>query len=311
VANTFIKTQQIVRAAMLLLQREIVLPRLIWTQPGNAFVGQLDDTVTLAVPAILTARTRTMRSATALQADDLTETKVGVKLDTHVYQLLNISDEQLTLDIVDFAAQVLNPQMRAVAEGLENVIAAALAAATPFTGNIAVAGSGATPSEPYNVAVDAAKALNDMNVPRAGRVLLLGSALEAFFLKSDKLSRVNESGTDTALRDARITRVAGFDVIGSNAIDPNVGYAFDRFAIATAVVAPSLPEGASMKERVVDPNGIGLRFLRDYNPTNSTGPVDRSLVDAFAGAKSVEQPPPDNPAGAAKNRRLVKLVFTP
>lgn len=306
-ASTFIKADQIVRAASLLLQREIVLPRLVFQQPGNAFVGALDDTITLAVPAVLASRTRTMRSSTALTADDLTETKVPVKLDTHVYQLLNITDEQLTLDVVNFTTQVLNPQMVAVAEGLENVIAAAFAAATPFASSIPMTEG---TDDPYDVAVDASKELNKLNVPRAGRYLLLGSNVEAAFLKSDKLSKVNESGTDSALRDAVITRVAGFTVIGSNAIGVNDAYAFHQLAVAAAIVAPSLPDGATMKARVVQ-DGMGLRFLRDYNPTNSTGPVDRSLVDCFAGAASVEQAPPDNPGGTKKNRRMVKIAFTP
>jgi hypothetical protein len=63
-----------------------------------------------------------------------------------------------------------------------------------------------------------------------------------------------------------------------------------------------------MKARVSEA-GIGMRFLRDYNPTNSTGPVDRSLVDIFAGAASVDQAPPDNPSGTKQNRRLVKVDF--
>jgi hypothetical protein len=302
VANEFIKAGQIVMAAQLLLQREIVLPRLVFTQPGNAFVGALNDTITLKVPAVLSSRTRTMRSSTALVADDLSETSVPVQLDTHVYQLLNIKDEELTLDIIDFTRQILAPQMHAVAEGLEDVIGAALTAANPFAADITVDDD----DEPYDMAVDAAKALNDLNVPRAGRVLLVGSTLEAAFLKSDKLSKVNESGSDSALREATITRVAGFTVVGSNAIGPNEGYAFDRFAIALGAVAPALPDGATHKARVVEA-GIGMRFLRDYNPSNSTGPVDRSLVDIFAGASSVEQAPPDDPEGDVANRRLVKL----
>src|SRR5688500_12595267 len=100
---------------MLLLQREIVLPRLVWRlPPGTSFKGALDDTVTLKVPAILDARTRTLRSANPLIADELAQTSVPVTLDTHVYSLLNITDEELTLDIVDFTRDVLAPQMRAV-----------------------------------------------------------------------------------------------------------------------------------------------------------------------------------------------------
>jgi hypothetical protein len=305
VANEFIKADQIVMAANLLLQREIVLPRLVFQQPGNAFVGSLDDTITLKVPAVLRSRTRTMRSSDPLIADDLTETKVPVKLDEHVYQLLNITDEQLTFDIIDFTRQILAPQMRAVAEGLEDVIGDALAGATPFADDVVIAG-GDHPG--WDALVDAGAALNKLNVPRANRVLLVGADVEALLLKEDIFVKANESGSTDALQEARLARKAGFDVIGSNAIDPEAAFAFHQLAIAAAVVAPALPDGATMKSRVVE-QGMGLRFLRDYNPTNSTGPVDRSLVDAFAGAASVDQAPPDDPDGTAENRRLVRVDF--
>lgn len=302
-ANEFIKADQIVLAANLLLQREIVLPGLVFQQPGNAFVGALDDTITLKVPAVRVARTRTMRSNDPLVADDLTETKVPVKLDTHVYDLLNIRDEELTLDIRDFSAQVLNPQMRSVAEGLENVTAGALTGATWEADDVPfVEGT----DEPYDVVIDAAKALNTLNVPRNGRVLLVGANVEAALLKSDKLSKVNESGDSSALRDAVINRVGGFLVVGSNAIDPDLAFAFHRYAVALGIVAPALPDGAAMKARV-QTEGLALRYLRDYNPTNSTGPVDRSLVDSFAGAASVEE----GESGYETNRRGVKIAFTP
>jgi len=282
VANTYIKAAQIVQAAALLLQREIVLPRLVWTQPDANFKGALNDTVTLRVPAVLAARTRTLRAAAPLVADTLTETSVPIVLDTHVYSLLNITDEELTLDIADFAAQVLAPPMRAVAEGMENAIVDALEGANEAD-TISM-----NDAAPYDTLVDAGTILNDNNVPRNGRVLLVGSGIEAVILKSDKFSKVNESGTSDALRDATITRAAGFTIVGSNAVDPWTAYAMDQYAVAFANVAPALPEGATMKSRV-STAGLALRYIRDYNPTNSTGPVDRSLVDAFVGAASVEQ----------------------
>lgn len=281
-ANTYIKAAQIVQAAALLLQREIVLPRLVWTQPDADFKGALNDTVTLRVPAVLAARTRTLRAAAPLVADTLTETSVPIVLDTHVYSLLNITDEELTLDIADFAAQVLAPQMRAVAEGMENSIVDALEGANEAD-TISM-----DDAHPYDTLVDAGRILNDNNVPRNGRVLVMGSGIESVILKSDKFSKVNESGTSDALRDATITRAAGFTLVGSNAVDPWTAYAMDQYAVAFANVAPALPEGATMKSRV-STAGLALRYIRDYNPTNSTGPVDRSLVDAFVGAASVEQ----------------------
>lgn len=290
-ANTFIKAGQIVEAANLLLQREIVLPRTVWSQPSAAFVGALNDTITLRIPAVRAARTRTMRATNAaLQADDLTETSVPVALDTHVYSLLNITDEQLTLDIRDFAAQVLQPQMRGVAEKVEDVIADALAGATVGSDQqLADIDTSSAPAsgEAFAVAVEARRALNDLNVPRSERFMVLGSELEAWFLQDPVVVNHN-SGNRDALEEATFSKVAGFTIVGSNAVDSTAGYAYHRTAIAFANVAPALPAGAAMASRVAS-ESFALRYLRDYNPTNSTGPVDRSLVDAFVGAASVEQ----------------------
>lgn len=293
-ANTYIKAAQIVQASALLLQREIVLPRVVWTQPDANFRGALNDTVTLRVPAVLTARTRTLRSSEGLTADTLTETSVPVVLDTHVYSLLNITDEELTLDIMDFAAQVLAPQMRAIAEGMENSIVGALEAATP-AGTVSLGAFTNT----YEALIEAGAILNENNVPRAGRVVVAGSRIEAQILSDERFSKVNESGSSDALREATLTRAAGFTIVGSNAVDPWTAYAMDQYAVAFADVAPALPDGATMKERL-NTAGLALRYIRDYNPTNSTGPVDRSLVDAFVGAASVEQD--------GVNNRLVEIT---
>jgi hypothetical protein len=91
----------------------------------------------------------------------------------------------------------------------------------------------------------------------------------------------------------------------SNALGEDEAYAFHETAIAFAAFAPAIPAGASDGAQV-NSEGIGMRYLRDYNPTNSTGPVDRSLVDCFAGAASVE-----DGVGDATNKRLVKITFTP
>lgn len=302
-ANEFIQAEEIVEAAMLLLQREIVLPRTVWRQADASYTGRKpkDDTITLSIPGVVDARTRTMRANTALTADEIAETSVPVQLTTHVYSLLNIRDEDLTLSIRDFTAQVLAPQIRAVAEGLEAPIATALGAADWEA--TAVAFTEGT-DEPYDVLVDAGKALNKLNVPRAGRFFVCGANVEGALLKSDKLSKVNESGTSDALREAMITRVAGFTVVGSNALGEDEAYAYHPTAVAFAQVAPALPEGATMKARLAS-DGLAMRYLRDYNPTATNGPVDRSLVDAFVGAKSVEE------GDDLKNFRGVAIDFTP
>ena len=193
--------------------------------------------------------------------------------------------------------------MRGVAEGMENVVVDALQAAS-FDADPVDFEEGV--DEPHDVLIDAGKALNKLNVPRTERVFLAGANVEAALLKSDKLSKVNESGTSEALREAIITRAGGFTIIGSNALGEDEAFAYHRTAIAFGNVAPALPEGAPFKARIAT-EGFALRHIRDYNPTNSTGPVDRSLVDAFIGAASVGS----GTDGTGDNKRGVEIDFTP
>ena len=312
-ANTVIKATQVVQMARLLLQREIVLPRLVWSDfTKQQFQYAYNDTVTMAVPAVLSARTRTLRSATGLTADEFAETSVDVKLDTHVYKLLNLTDENLTLDIRDFGTQVLQPQIRAVAEGLEGVIATELAAA-PVTAAQTVNFAQGT-DDPYKVLLAARKILNDFNVPMNDRVFAVGSGVELALLEDDRIAKSSIDAIQRdALVDAQVGRVAGFNIVTSNALAEDEAYAFHRTAVAFGAFAPAVPQGASSGSQTSS-EGIGMRYIRDYNPTNSTGPVDRSLVDAFAGAQSVNDALADLDADTQVddpyNRRLVKINFT-
>lgn len=302
-ANTFIKATKVVQAANLLLQREIVLPRLFWTRPGEEFIGVKDDTVSLRIPGKVDATTRTLRASAALTPDDITETKVDVVLNKHIHSLLNITDEQLTLDISDFVTQILQPQLRSVAESFENLLATTLSGADAAATAIDFGGGGGGDLDARQMLVHARAVLNNLNVPKSERVLVAGNNVEAALLDTDLFVKTNESGTDSALREATLGRLFGFTIVGSNAIDPDTAYACHRTAIAFATVAPQVPAGAADGART-STDGLAMRYVRDYNPTNSTGPVDRSLVDFFAGAASVEEGTPD-----AKNYRLVKVNY--
>lgn len=307
-ANSFLTAEQIAAQALGLLQRQIVLPRLITARPIAEFRGAKDDTVTIRVPAVLAARDYEWRTRTApITVDDITETSIPVTLDTHVYHAAALTDEQMLLNIMNFGGQVLQPQVRAVAERLENKIAAGMAAA-PITNEIAIT---LGTDKPRDIAVDARKILNDNNVPMEGRVLLLGSAIEADFLKDDHLTKVDQSGTDSALRDAVIGRLAGFTVVLSNAIAEDVGYAFHRSAFAYVQAAPAVPDGVTFGSRRAY-EGLAMRWIKDYDAPYLR---DRSVLSSFFGFSSIDDGPdsPDgsDPDGAAdtalENIRAVKI----
>lgn len=281
-----IKAERIAAASLGLLEREIVLPALVWRDAVGDFAGAAGDTVSIRVPARTTARSRTLRGnrPTASEGegiitmDSLTETKVDVTLDEDYYNAVPITDEELSLDITNFGQQVLAPQVRAVAEGLENKLAAEMLGAsyaTTLTLDTA---------DPYNTLVDARVALNKENVPMSERTCVVGADLEGYFLKSDHIARVDASGSDSALRDAVIGRVAGFgNVYVSNALPPDVGFCFHRTAYVLSMRAPAVPDGASYGSSQTYQQ-MAMRWLRDYDFRNVQ---DRSLVDTYVGTNIV------------------------
>jgi hypothetical protein len=282
-ANTFLKPTVIVNQALGLLQREIVLPGVVWRDARleQAMVGggAYNDTVSLKLPAVATARELAWRTGSrTLTADDLAETKVDVALEKHPYHLANITDEQLTLDISNFGVQVQQPQIRAIAEKLESYIADELNGGT-YDSGVGTIGI----NDGFDAIVDARAALNAAKVPMGDRFLVVSSDVEAKILKSDLFRRVDQSGTNSALREASIGQVAGFTVVVSQAITAGMAYAMHRTAVAFLNIAPQVPQGAASGARSTF-QGLALTWLRDYDPNTSQ---DRSLTHSFAGATLV------------------------
>jgi len=276
-ANAFLKPEVIVRTALGLLEREVVLPSLVWRDTGINFEGAKNDTVSIRVPAYAVARTRVLRAAGPITLDELEETKIDVTLDTDVYKAVAITDEELTLDIANFGEQVLNPVVASVARGIENLVA------TEFTAGTYETTIAFDVSNPYDTIVDARIALNDANVPPGGRTLLVGSWLEGRILKADQFVKVDQSGSDSALREAVIGRIAGFNVIPSNAIPGDEAYAFHRTALILSTRAPVAPEGATWASSATFA-GLSMRLLRDYDFMNVR---DRLLANMYAGTALV------------------------
>lgn len=277
-ASTFIKATQVARQALGLLERELVLPRLVWRDGFGDFTGAQGDAITVRVPAYMAARTRTLRAGTPITVDELNETSITVTLDTDVYKAVGVSDEEMTLDIVNFGEQVTQPTMASVARGIEDAVATHIAAATMSELEV-------DNTDPVDTIFDARTALNKANVPMNGRVLLLGADLENKILKSDRFtaSVSGDAVASDALRDATLGRIAGFTVVGSNAIDPDEGVAFHATAFALAMRAPVVPAGAAWGMST-SYNGLAMRVLRDYDFLNVR---DRLLADVFIGVDSV------------------------
>lgn len=394
-ANDFLTAQSgpIAQVALQTLYRQIVLPNLVWRDFSTQVAGQ-GDTVTIKKPATLRARryTAALRNAgTPITLDDVTEGGVPVTLDTHSYSAVGIPDEDEVLEIQNFATQVLAPQTHAVAEDLEDVVAAVFTGATntaevqtvtitgtptggSFTltysgqttaaiaynataatvqtrlnalsnideGDVA-AGGGPGPGTAYTVTFDselgdvaemtatgsltggttpavavttttagAAGSIGEVTVPifdgtaandpalglvggwemltenkvpnSSNRFLVMGARFAGNLLKSERVSRVDASGTDTALRRAAFNTLYGWLPYESLAIPSDQAYGFTREAVALATATPRNPRGATASE-AVNSNGVMMRWLSDYDPNFLR---DRSIVSVISGGKLVD-----------------------
>jgi hypothetical protein len=279
VANEFIKPEVVIAQMLGVLERDTVLAQFTWRDlQASRFRGAKDDTVSLKVPAFTSARTRVMRSGTPITIDSLTETKVDVTLDTHVYKAVAVSDEELTLDIDNFGEQVTAPVMGSVVRKVDDTIGATMADAA----DDAEVSVDLDPDDPYVGLVDARLALNNASVPASGRFLAVGSNVEGALLKSDRLAKFDQSGSSDALREAVIGRIAGFTAVTAIGLDPDLAIAAHMTAFPLALIAPVVPVGAAWGAQQTY-RGLQLRTLRDYLPDGDNGPADRLLADTFMG----------------------------
>ena len=317
-ANSFIKPTVISKMVLGLLERELILPKLVTRMGIDEFRGAYNDTVTVRIPAYTTAREQTWRSGSSITLDDLSESSFPVQLTKHPYSAVAIQDEELTLDIVSFAEQVLRPQIRAVAEKLESYVYAAMTGADLHwaTINIGIGdapGGGGTDYD--NDAKDVLVALNEANrrlnvknVPRDGRYIVLGADVEAALLNGTQLLYANQAGDNDALRNATVGRLYGCPVISTNSIPSSEAWVFHETAFILANVAPVVPDGV-VTGATAAMDGLAVRWIRDYDPTTLR---DRSVVSAFAGYASVEEDPDrTNTVGdQVENIRAVKIAVT-
>jgi hypothetical protein len=275
---TVIKSERVAATMLGLLERESVLARLFWLNPGGDFRGAKNDTISIRVPAYAVARTRDLRSGDPRVASSLTETKVDVSLTTDVYMRVPITDEELTLDIESFNDQITVPVASAIVRGVEDAALTRIGAATyQHTVNFDDF------ARPYDAVVRARRYLNDARVPQSNRFIVVGSAVEELMLTDDLFVRADQSGSTNALREAEIGRIAQMPVISVPGLEPGEAYAFHRSAYALATRAPLVPRGAPWGTTMTF-GGFALRVVQAIDPAEV---VDNFHADLWLGSNIV------------------------
>ena len=278
-----IKPSLVVETGMKLLRRERILGAMVTDQGVGNWGGSVGDTITIRVPGIMRAHQRGIRDTDrTLTENTIVEYPIPVKIDKHLYQAVPMKDEQLTLDIREWTRQVLYPMVQSIGELNEQNLANLIEGA-PYTETIVI-----DPSDTFKAFSTAVQRLSETNVPMAGRVLVVGSAVATALRNDTQFRHADFSGdlANSALRDAWVSRIAGMNVIESQWISQDSAYIFHPTAFLVAYQSPLVPRGVAYGDSA-SVDGIALRFLADYN---YSGLNDRYVLDTYAGYNVISDP---------------------
>jgi hypothetical protein len=274
--NTY-TADEIGLVAVKLADAGLVLGQNVARHTDNDFASGAAGKAYLKVPGALTARARSLRDKmTAVVFDEIAEDRVSVDLSTHLVSAVKIGDAELSLDVRDFSAQVLKPQVEAVVDGIETAIADVIAdiEATDVSEDY----DDETPTKIFTLG---RRALRNRGVDVANDDLVayVGGNVVDVLLDSGALD-FSKTGDADALRKGSLGRIAGFQCVESGRIGADEVVFATKSGIFLATKAPAIPEGANFGA-VVTAEGLTLRYLRDYSADYL---VDRSVVSTFVGA---------------------------
>lgn len=263
-----------------LLRRALVLPRTATMISGGEFSGPNGSTITVRVPQPGSAREQSTPGA-AITFDAINEIPVNVTL-AHLYHGHLITDEEATLELEDYARQVLRIQVAAVATAAEDEMATVMSAITDST---AIEwGATASAADTKATILAAREFLGGNDAPLDNRWAAVSPTIATRLLSVDEFTRVDASGSDSALRQAVIGTLYGFTFVESNAIDDDTALFYHQSGFAFANRIPAPPRSDSADVSTASAGGVGLRGILQYMPGNL---ADASIISTFAGAAAV------------------------
>lgn len=265
--STFITGEQVARVAAKIAAEDLGLASLIHRDADADFVAGGGKTVAIPVPGVTTTSTRPVGSTEDYDLGSITEQKIDVTLTTEAYSVVPVGLAQNTLEITDYARQVLRPQALTVANHIERAVAKTIAATDEDT-TITY-----DPAKPHEAFVRARAALRSRGVASdRPLVAAVGAQVYADLLLAEK---IDENGL-----------VAGVRVVENTMLDPGALYVFVREAFALVLRAPEAPEGATLAASVVE-DGFALTHMRALNGANGT---TSSILTVFLGVAPLPLP---------------------
>lgn len=194
--NKFLTPEVVANEALMCLQSNLVMADLVHRDYADEFVA-VGDTISIRKPAKFVAKNFTGTT----EPQDITEGSVAVKLDRFRDVTVAVTSKELSLDIADFSAQVVQPAMQAIAQAIDEDLLAVAVEKAGFRK------TGTKDATDLSDIAAMAKQLDIAKAPVQNRSLVLHPEHKYRYALTENLSNVSYAGDNETLRDALLGKV--------------------------------------------------------------------------------------------------------
>ena len=262
-SNTLITPTMVARDASIVANNLITVGNVIGRDKEAEFSGsKIGDSMKVTVPPVFGDADEFTGTTSAT---NVTESEIYLTLEKHFYKRVDLTSKQKSLELNDFTRLVTIPAMRAISQSVDKYFIRNLQV---FRANL----SGTVGNRPSTMAHLAAanKTLNDANISKSGRVMLIDTTVEQSLIQLSQFTS-QDYGADApvGLRNATLGTRYGFTFI----TDPLLG-AFSRSADADDITGTVVTNGAP---------AVGATSVTIDGITNATGTIYAGTVFTLAG----------------------------
>ena len=205
--NSFLTSQEIARAALPILQDQLVMPALARVDFSNTYAKK-GDTIQVKRPSVFVAD----EFGTTIDLQEINPYPVLVKMDKIADVSVEVTASEMALEMADFQRDVLEPAVVAIAEKINADGLDLYKWVGAYEG-----AAGSTPNELSHIA-NARKALNIAKAPMGDRNAVWDPDADAQLSIVDAIVNAEKSGSTAALREGAIGRVQGLNNYMSQAV---------------------------------------------------------------------------------------------
>lgn len=306
-ANTFITPTVVAKLALITLLNNWVFAGLVHRDYAKEF-RKVGERVRIRKPATLTAVE--FDGDLTGQYQNIVESYVDVLLDTILVVPMEVSAKDMTLDIVNFNTQVVEPAVQALAQKVDEKLAL-LYKDIPYYQDITETSAATILAS----LLGARKVQNDLKVPFAQtRYAVMSPLTTALLLGVDAFRDLDKTGTNKALREASLGKLFGYEFFENQNIQHHTRGTTDGLGTAavaavgvTSMVMSALGTGTVNKGTVFTIAGDTTQYVVTADATISGNAATVSFYPALvvattAGTEVVTFHGPDDTDELATSR---------